>query len=462
MEFRVLGPLEAVIGGHQVPLGGIKQRATLGLLLLHANHVVPTSDLLSALWSDNVPPTARKMLQNAVSGLRGMLAMGEGEQAPALLLTHAPGYILHVEPASLDLVRFRELVDEGRAELRKGAWEPAARRLREALPLWRGPALADLAETGIAWPELTALKDSRLSALEDCYEAELAVGRHRELISELTELVETEPSRERLCGQLMLALYRDGRQVDALDAFRRTRAELVERLGLEPGRELRELERAILNQDPRLQTPASTDSVRFVNERDNAGSPGGPDQRAETPSASTGLSISALVAEAAVADTRLEGRNELLADASRSVASGPDGNTDSADVISQLNLNTLPGRTTVIDVQGELDVGAVTAFRAFLVDTVTRQRPQRVVLDMRRVTFMDSTSIGALVAAYNAARETDVEFVIHDPSRFVRQELEMTGLAELFGIPSVVAGVHQGADDRRGEFAGQMVDTPDR
>jgi anti-anti-sigma factor len=450
MEFRVLGPLEAVIGGHLAPLGGIKQRATLGLLLLHANQVVPTSDLLSALWSDNVPPTARKMLQNAVSGLRGMLAMGEGEQAPALLLTHAPGYVLHVEPASLDLVRFRELVDEGRAELRKGSWEPAARRLREALPLWRGPALADLAETGIAWPELTALKDCRLSALEDCYEAELAVGRHRELISDLTELVETEPSRERLCGQLMLALYRDGRQVDALDAFRRTRAELVERLGLEPGRELRELERAILNQDPRLHRPASPDGVSFVNERDNDGSSGGPDQRAEIPSASTGLTISA-------------GRNESLADASRSVASEPgDGNTESADVASQLALNALPGRTTVIDVQGELDVGAVTAFRAFLVDTVTRQRPQRVVLDMQRVTFMDSTSIGALVVAYNTARETGVEFAIHDPSQFVRRELEMTGLAEFFGIPSPVDGPHQGADDRRSEGAGQMLDTPDR
>jgi DNA-binding SARP family transcriptional activator len=270
MEFRLLGPLEATVEGRPVPLHGIKQRATLGLLLLHANRVVATSTLLRGLWPDDVPPTARKMLQNAISSLRATLAMGDREDSSALLLTHAPGYLLSIEPDVLDLVRFNRLVEKSRNELAAASWAVAARGLRQALALWRGPVLADLVEAGISWPEINALKDSRLSALEDCYEAELACGRHREVIGELEELVETEPSRERLCGQLMLALYRDGRQVDALDVFRRIRTKLVDNLGLEPGRELQELERAILAQDPDLDLPGvgTIPGLRLVGKRD--------------------------------------------------------------------------------------------------------------------------------------------------------------------------------------------------
>ncbi|MGW6932026.1 BTAD domain-containing putative transcriptional regulator [Lentzea sp. NPDC054927] len=257
MRFHLLGSLEVLDDDMPVPLGGVKQRAALGFLLLHANRVVATSKLLQALWSRDVPPTARKMLQNAVSGLRGVLTPHGSAEGSALLLTHAPGYLLRVDQNSLDLSQFQQLTEQGRGDLSSGNWPAAAKVLRKALSLWRGPVLADLAETGINWPELTAIKDWRLATQEDCFEAELACGRHYEVIGELESLIEVEPYRERLNGQLMLALYRCGRQVDALSVYRRTRAALVEELGLEPGRELQELERAILDHAPALDLPPS-------------------------------------------------------------------------------------------------------------------------------------------------------------------------------------------------------------
>ncbi|MCX2953679.1 BTAD domain-containing putative transcriptional regulator [Lentzea sp. NEAU-D7] len=258
LRFHLLGSLEVLDGELPVPLGGVKQRAALGFLLLQANRVVATSKLLHALWPRDVPPTARKMLQNAVSGLRGVLASpGGNPEGGPMLLTHAPGYLLRVDPNSLDLSRFQQLAEQGRAELAAGNWPAAAKVLRGALGLWRGPVLADLAETGINWPELTAIKDWKLAVQEDCFEAELACGRHGEIIGELESLIELEPYRERLGGQLMLALYRCGRQVDALSVYRRTRAALVAELGLEPGRELQELERAILDHTPTLDLPSS-------------------------------------------------------------------------------------------------------------------------------------------------------------------------------------------------------------
>lgn len=258
MRFHLLGSLEVLDDDMPVPLGGIKQRAALGFLLLHANRVVATSKLLQALWPRDAPPTARKMLQNAVSGLRGVLTpRGDGAEGSALLLTHAPGYLLRVDQNSLDLSHFQRLAEQGRGELSAGDWPAAAKVLRKALSLWHGPVLADLAETGINWPELTAVKDWRLATQEDCFEAELACGRHYEILGELESSLEVEPYRERLNGQLMLALYRCGRQVDALSVYRRTRTALVEELGLEPGRELQELERAILDHAPVLDLPPS-------------------------------------------------------------------------------------------------------------------------------------------------------------------------------------------------------------
>ena len=254
MEFRVLGPLAVLGDNGPVTLGGVKQRAALGHLLLHTNEVAATSALLRALWTDAPPPTARKMLQNAVSALRGLLVT-EGAASGTMLLTHAPGYLLRVDGDDLDLIAYRSLADQGRADLAAGAWESAARSLRAALDLWRGPALADLAEAGAHWPELGALARARSATTEDLFEAELARGHHHDVLQELEAIVAGEPASERLCAQLMLGLYRCGRQVDALEAYRRTRSAFAAELGLEPGRTLRAVERAILDHDPVLDQP---------------------------------------------------------------------------------------------------------------------------------------------------------------------------------------------------------------
>ncbi|MEJ2857944.1 MULTISPECIES: AfsR/SARP family transcriptional regulator [unclassified Saccharothrix] len=256
MKFSVLGSTEVVDGGAQLELGGVKQRAILGYLLLHANKVVPTSQILQAMWEGNPPPTARKMVQNAVSGIRRMLAANTDPTTTPLLRTHRPGYQLRVDVQAVDLFVFRSLVRDGRTAISEGSHALGAERLREALSLWRGRALADLVETGICWSELTALEDERLSALEDRLDAELACGRHREITPELEVLTATEPMRERLCLQFMLALYRSGRQADALRVYRRTREALIDGLGLEPGRGLQELQQRILEHDAAIQVPA--------------------------------------------------------------------------------------------------------------------------------------------------------------------------------------------------------------
>ncbi|MFJ4370801.1 BTAD domain-containing putative transcriptional regulator [Streptomyces chartreusis] len=259
MEFKVLGPLEVVSDGRSLPLGGVKQRAVLALLLLHANQVVATSQLLDALWPEDARPvTARKMVQNAVWGLRALLESGDGEAregtAPQLV-TRAPGYVLRLDPERLDATRFERAVAAGRARLDAGEAAEAAVLLGDALAEWRGSALSDLAEQGVEWAELTALRQLRLDAMEDRFEAELACGRHQAVLGELTSLAEAEPLRERLCGQLMLALYRCGRQAEALSVFSKVRQALVEEYGLEPSASLQNLQQRILRHDRALASP---------------------------------------------------------------------------------------------------------------------------------------------------------------------------------------------------------------
>ncbi|MGW3956569.1 BTAD domain-containing putative transcriptional regulator [Streptomyces sp. NPDC004752] len=257
-------------------LGGTKQRATLGYLLLQANRVVATSQLLNALWPvDDAPISARKILQNAVWGLRRVLTRGESPDAA--LVTQAPGYKLTVDSNDIDLFRFQRQVDAGRDELAAGEPEQAAQILKGALSLWRGPVLADLVEAGINWPELSAAQNAQWDAMEDYFEAELACGRHLAVLGELEAMVESLPLRERSSGQLMLALYRSGRQADALSVYSRVRIALVEELGLEPGRELQLLQQAILAHDPSLIPPRGAGHGEMAVVRDSASrAPQGP------------------------------------------------------------------------------------------------------------------------------------------------------------------------------------------
>ncbi|MFE9560509.1 BTAD domain-containing putative transcriptional regulator [Streptomyces sp. NPDC006487] len=254
--------------GNPLGLGGTKQRATLGYLLLQANRVVSTSQLLEALWAvDDAPMSARKILQNAVWGLRRALAPSGPEGGPPPLVTQPPGYKLTVAPDDVDLYRFQAMAERGREALIAGRPESAAVLLREALDLWRGPVLADLVESGIAWPELSAVQNARLNAMEDCFDAELALGRHHAVLGELESVVEDTALRERSSGQLMLALYRSGRQADALNVYSRVRSVLAEDLGLEPGRELQALQWGILNHDQRLNAPVGTGEWEARGER---------------------------------------------------------------------------------------------------------------------------------------------------------------------------------------------------
>ncbi|MER6261431.1 BTAD domain-containing putative transcriptional regulator [Streptomyces sp900105245] len=197
--------------------------------------------------------TARKILQNSIWSLRRKLVNDTAAEVPVALRTQPPGYSLDVPLDRVDLHLFHQWVREGRSRLEAGEADAAATLLGEALELWRGPALADLTEAGLLWPELTTLQSMRLDVLEDLFEAQLACGRHYAVLGELESLVENEPLRERACGQLMRALYRCGRQSDALGVFSRLRARLVEELGLEPSRELQLLQQAILTHDPALQ-----------------------------------------------------------------------------------------------------------------------------------------------------------------------------------------------------------------
>jgi DNA-binding SARP family transcriptional activator len=257
LEFRVLGPLQVAANGSFLPLGGAKQRAVLALLVLHANEVVPLDRLIDELWGESPPESAANLVQGYVSHLRKELEPGRARGEHELLVSRSPGYVLHVAPEQVDSERFALLTAEGRRLLTQDDASVAAERLREALALWRGPALADLAYESFARTDIERLEELRLAALEDRIEADLVLDRHRALVGELGELVAEHPLRERLRAQLMVALYRSGRQAEALDVYRDARQTLREELGIEPGPALRELERAILQQDPALGAPGA-------------------------------------------------------------------------------------------------------------------------------------------------------------------------------------------------------------
>jgi YVTN family beta-propeller protein len=249
LEFRVLGPFEVVEHGRPLALGGPTQRALLAILVLRRGEVVSADRLIDLLWGERPPATAAKTLQGYVSHLRK--ALGDG-----VLLTRSGGYLLAAEPEQVDAERFEAPVAHARDALAAGDAARARELLVSALALWRGEPLADLAYEGFAGGEVARLEEARVAALEDRIEADLALGRHRAVVGELEALVGLHPNSERLLGQLMLALYRSGRQVDALDAYRRGHRALRDELGLEPGPELRALEQRILTQDAALAPPA--------------------------------------------------------------------------------------------------------------------------------------------------------------------------------------------------------------
>jgi DNA-binding SARP family transcriptional activator len=253
MQARILGSLQLEEGGRRILIGGVRQRAVLVSLLLHANEVVPSEQLLVDLWGEDSPPSAANALQAAISRVRRALP-------PGRLITKAPGYALRIFSEELDVSQFEQLVSEGGEALAAGSAAQAARTLSQALSLWQGPALADFRYEPFAQAEIARLEELRLTCLEERIEADLTLGSASVLIPELQQLVGEHPVRERFRGQLMLALYRDGRQTEALEVYREFRIVLQEELGLDTTPLLRKLEAAILRHDPAL-SPASTTTV---------------------------------------------------------------------------------------------------------------------------------------------------------------------------------------------------------
>ena len=250
MEFRILGPLQVLDEGESLPLGGAKQRSTLAILLLARNQVVSRDRLIEGLWGASPPPTAAATLDTYVSRLRRAL---RGAEDAARLLTEPPGYRLRVEAGELDVEHFETLLDRARTTRASGDARAAARDLREALALFRGTPLEDLVHAPFAQAEIGPLEELRLVALERRIEADLTDGRDAELVGELEALTARNPFRETFWAELMLALYRSGRQVEALDAFDRARKILLEQFGLEPGQQLKQLQSQILRQDSLLE-----------------------------------------------------------------------------------------------------------------------------------------------------------------------------------------------------------------
>jgi predicted ATPase/DNA-binding SARP family transcriptional activator len=253
VEFELLGPLAVRSEGVALPLGGGRQRALLGLLLVHANEVVPSDRIVDELWPDAEPDAATRSLHVYVSSLRKALGAGS-----SVLVTRSPGYVLEAPPEAIDARRFERLAADGGAALAAGDADRAAVLLRAALDLWRGTVLADVAGERFATLEAARLEDLRVAALEDLLAAEVALGRHEQALPQLERLVAAEPLRERPRAQLMLALYRSGRQAEALEVYRQTRRLLVDELGIEPGAELRRLEQAILAQAPEIAPPSKS------------------------------------------------------------------------------------------------------------------------------------------------------------------------------------------------------------
>jgi DNA-binding SARP family transcriptional activator/class 3 adenylate cyclase/WD40 repeat protein len=306
VEFRVLGPLEVLVDGRSAPLGAAKQRLVLAALLAGGNAVVSVDRLVDIVWGEVPPDSAERTLQKYIYRLRGVIEPGRAPGDPATtLLTRPPGYLLELRPDQLDAARFTDLIGQAKVRAAGGELVAAAALLDEGLGLWRGPAWAEFAEFDFARAEVTRLEGQRAGATEDRADIELALGRHAELIGDLEATVERYPLRERARAQLMLALYRSGRQAEALRAYHIFRSYLIDEIGLEPSAALQRLEDDILLNKPDLDWTAAHDEAS----RQGLVSPGGPAPPAPVGSPPTGVLPAGTVT---FCFTDIEGSTRLL------------------------------------------------------------------------------------------------------------------------------------------------------
>ncbi|MFJ8229704.1 BTAD domain-containing putative transcriptional regulator [Streptomyces sp. NPDC094448] len=263
-ELNLLGPLEVLHRGRRPPLGSRRVRTVLGYLLLRSNEAVSADELTAALWPEDAPLTAPRMVSGAVSALHSALpAVRAGVPLPPARRGDRGGWLIEAAPHEVDLLRFRRRAARGERQLADRDWPGAARTLRRALDLWRGDVLADLAPECAHWPESDAVREERWAARLAAVTADLALGRDHDVVRELMVHAEEQPLRPRLTALLMVALYRVGRQVDALDVYHRAREAGAHRTGHRPGRELRLLQQAVLTHDPALLGPGLPVSAAF-------------------------------------------------------------------------------------------------------------------------------------------------------------------------------------------------------
>jgi DNA-binding SARP family transcriptional activator len=424
MDFRILGPLE-VRGrdGRAIVVRGSKERALLAILLLHANRVVATDRLVDQLWGEDPPRMARKSLQVRVSSLRK--SIGD------VLLSRAPGYLVRVQTGELDLHRFEQLAADAREALDRNRAETASGLLREALDLWRGPPLADVQQESVLGPAVARLEELRLAAIELQIEADLACGRHAEVVAELELLTAEHPYRERFHGQLMLALYRAGRQVDALEAYRRARTRLVEELGIEPAPSLQALEQAILRHDRGLEpaapryAPDRSILVAALNDADLEGLLGVAEPLAARPPRE--------IIVACVADS--SGALGAAADAANSYRATLSEHGFGARVA--VFTSTSPGPDVVrIAAEQDVDLLLVEAPRALLDDPVLRSVLEHAPCDVGVLRSSEpAPSAGAVFVPFVGAE--------HD---WAAVELG-AWIARAQGVPLRLAGPARGDDD---------------
>jgi DNA-binding SARP family transcriptional activator len=427
-EYRVLGPLEALVDGRPVKLGGPRTRGVLALLLVQANTVVPVGRLTDDLWPHDPPATAENLVQGYVSDLRKAL----GREA---IETRGHGYVLHVQPETLDLHRFERLAHAGSTALASGRYEDAATQLREALACWRGPPLADL--TGEAYLDniVARLAELRLLALERRIDADLQLGRHADVVGELETLVREHPLRERPRGLLMLALYGSGRQAEALGSYRAARSTFVGELGIEPSEWLRGLEASMLRQDSRLEPAA----------RAAPGAMAGP-ARSVLATSFDAAAISAIVAVAA--QLARDPNRELLV--VRAVSSGAELGPESARLTALApgvaGADMVVRTAAFTSVTPGHDLARLATVQD--VDLVLVDAPDRLLEDARLLTLLDQCpcDVAVLVGGRPGPGPVLVPFTGADHD-WAAVELG-AWLARSSGAPLYLAGATVGADGR--------------
>jgi DNA-binding SARP family transcriptional activator len=416
LAFLILGPFEVHLDGEPLALGGRQQRALLAALTLRANELVSSERLIDELWPEDPPDTADHLVHVYVSRLRKAL----GDEGRPILVTRPPGYQLVLERGQVDLDRFEDHVAAARSATEEGRFAEASARLREALALWRGPALADVASESFARADAERLNELRVAATEDLMGSELAVGRD-DLVPELKSLVAQYPLRERLRGFLMVALYREGRQAEALDAYERTRAVLAEELGIDPSHELQELHRRVLAQDPTLR--AATPTLARPGDQDALAHTDAPVTPTVPARRRLGLVLAGMIAALlllAIGLVMLSHRPANPASAAGRSAVALLGDATDAPA-SQI---VIDGSASAIAADGtELwvadgNAGTVTRIHT---DTRTSELPVSSVIDPIAITAGDGRAwvldpYAGRITALDASAQIDTGFVWHSPA----------------------------------------------